>query len=59
MIVLTLPLIIKPEIITLDTTELCAGDSLFIGGAFQYNSGIYSDTLTSLEGCDSIVQTTI
>ena len=52
-------LIIKPEIISLDTTELCAGDSLFVGGAYQNSSGVYYDTLTSLAGCDSIIQTTI
>ena len=27
--------------------------------AYQYNSGIYADTLTSAEGCDSIVQTAV
>ena len=36
---------------------MCSGDSVFVGGAFQYNTGLYSDTLTSAVGCDSILET--
>ena len=36
---------------------MCSGDSIFVGGAFQYNTGLYSDTLTSAIGCDSILET--
>lgn len=36
---------------------ICTGDSLFIGGAYQYNTGAYSDTLVSIYGCDSLIIT--
>jgi len=38
-----------------DTIPL--GDSVFIGGAWQLNSGVYTDTMLSISGCDSIVIT--
>ena len=34
---------------------LCEGDSLVIGSNVYYNAGTYSDTLTSVIGCDSII----
>lgn len=41
--------------------QICNGDSLFAGGAFQYNTGNFSDTLlaASANGCDSIVNTNL
>ena len=39
-----------------DTIYICTGDSIFIGGAYQYNAGLY-DTLISSTGCDSILET--
>ena len=39
--------------------EICAGDSLFLEGGWQTTSGVYSDTLTAVAGCDSIVVTTL
>ncbi len=43
---------------TLDSTSsfICSGDSIFIGGQWRYTSGIYFDTLSSVIGCDSIVE---
>lgn len=38
---------------------LCPGDSVFAGGAWQTNAGIYTDSLFSLFGCDSIVTSTV
>ncbi len=38
---------------------ICMGDSIFSGGAWQTLAGIYTDTLISIEGCDSIVHTTL
>jgi gliding motility-associated-like protein len=35
--------------------ELCEGESIFVGGALQTTSGTYIDTLTSINGCDSLV----
>ncbi len=36
---------------------LCEGDSLMVAESVYYVSGIYSDTLNSIQGCDSIVYT--
>lgn len=35
--------------------EICQGDSLFLGGAFQDQPGTYIDTLTGVNNCDSLV----
>lgn len=37
--------------------SICQGDSFFVGGAYQYNSGIYYDTINSTFGCDSVLLT--
>lgn len=37
--------------------NLSEGDSIFVGGAWQYESGTYTDILTSEFGCDSIILT--
>ena len=39
------------------TASTCAGDSLFVGGAWQTQAGFYNDTLTAWNGCDSILTT--
>jgi len=39
--------------------NLCPGDSVFLGGAYQHNPGIYYDYYTAAGGCDSIVTTTV
>jgi gliding motility-associated-like protein len=45
------------------TTDLdkmaCVGDSVLVGGAFQFSGGVYVDTLTSFHGCDSIIITNL
>jgi|JI10StandDraft_1071094.scaffolds.fasta_scaffold03550_6 hypothetical protein len=41
------------------TLSLCNGDSLFLGGNWQTTAGIYADTLQNINGCDSIVTTTL
>ena len=45
------------------TTELeetlCLGDSIMVGGAFQFADGVYLDTLTTFYGCDSVVITDV
>jgi len=43
---------------SLDTT-LCAGERIFAGGDWQTTSGIYTDSLVSAMGCDSIHTTTL
>ena len=49
-------LIVNPSVYS-DSMFICSGDSIFVGGAFQYNTGLYFDTLTSAIGCDSILET--
>lgn len=39
--------------------NLCEGDSLYVGGAYQSVSGTYIDTYDLGAACDSIVETTI
>ena len=41
------------------SVSVCSGDSLFVGGSYQFISGTYYDTLTSSAGCDSILQTNL
>lgn len=38
---------------------ICEGDSALLGGAYQYNSGIYEDVLVASNGCDSILSTVL
>ncbi len=40
-----------------DTSFMSYGDSVFAGGAWQTASGIYVDTFSARNGCDSIVHT--
>ncbi|MBL4578115.1 MAG: VCBS repeat-containing protein [Flavobacteriales bacterium] len=39
--------------------QICNGDSIFVGGSFQFNPGIYHDTLVSGPGYDSIVHSSV
>lgn len=36
--------------------SICKGDSIFLSGNWQKNTGTYYDTLSSINGCDSIVR---
>ena len=38
-------------------TNICDGDSMFAGGSYQTTTGIYYDTLTTIDNCDSIIIT--
>lgn len=38
---------------------ICHGDSLYFGGIYLLAGGVYTDTLTSFMGCDSIVELTL
>ena len=45
---------------TITTSEsICFGDSILLGGDYQTDTGIYYDTDTSSNGCDSVVVTTL
>ncbi|PHR19921.1 MAG: hypothetical protein COA38_19680 [Fluviicola sp.] len=41
------------------STIICFGDSLFVGGAWQINAGFYNDTLSTINGCDSLIVTNL
>ena len=48
-----LPSIVGPTI----DLSICAGDSAFISGAWQFSSGTFTDIYTAAGACDSIVTT--
>ena len=50
---------INPLDTTGQTISLCAGDSLIVGTSVYKNSGIYTDHLSNLLGCDSMVVTNL
>lgn len=52
-------LTVIPNVTRSRTTAICQGDSLFVGGAYQTQSGTYEDVYASAAGCDSIVTTTL
>lgn len=52
-------LTITPPVVTNQNASICQGDSIFLGGAFQTIAGVYNDTLTGSNSCDSIVATTL
>jgi len=54
---ITIPIDINPSYQINVTDSICQGDSILLGGSFQYSAGIYADSLQSILGCDSIVTT--
>ena len=56
---LTSEVVVTINISSLNTTSIsiCQGDSIFLDGAYQYTSGTYADSLSSIYGCDSIIIT--
>ena len=50
---------VDPSDSTFVDTTLFQGDSLFVGGAFQQNAGVYFDKYFNVFGCDSTIKTTI
>jgi hypothetical protein len=41
------------------SSSICAGDSILLGGQYQSIAGTYLDSLSSINGCDSIINTTL
>ncbi len=57
---ITLNLTVIPTATSLANVSICAGDSIFLGGAFQTTAGVYQDNFTNpTGGCDSLVLTTL
>ncbi len=46
---------VNPSSINNIDAAICNGDSIFLAGAFRKIAGIYTDSLTSIQGCDSII----
>ncbi|WP_417600045.1 lamin tail domain-containing protein [Owenweeksia hongkongensis] len=55
----TVVLVIEPNVMTNVEDSICPGEGLFVGGAYQTTAGVYYDTLTAFNGCDSIIETTL
>lgn len=43
------------HLITLAPVSICEGDSLLLFGAYRSTAGLYTDSLTSVHGCDSVI----
>ncbi|MBW8049810.1 MAG: T9SS type A sorting domain-containing protein [Cytophagales bacterium] len=41
------------------SAAICSGDSILINGTYRSAAGTYTDTLTAVNGCDSIIATTL
>ena len=49
----------KHQVLTINQTVICQGDSVEVGKSVYYSEGIYKDTLQTKSICDSIVITEI
>lgn len=52
-------LVVNPTFNDSTVISICQGDSIFLDGSFQHNSGIFTDSLQSIAGCDSVVTTSL
>lgn len=41
------------------TVNICQGDSVLLGGAWRKTQGVFYDTLQTVQGCDSVIQSTL
>ncbi|MBK8672943.1 MAG: hypothetical protein IPN93_08125 [Bacteroidetes bacterium] len=57
--VVNLTLTVVPRIINNLSLEICEGSSVTVGTNVYTTSGVYSDTLLSSSGCDSVVNLTL
>ena len=57
--VVTVNLTVRPQNTNASSASICAGDSLVVGSSVYYTGGTYVDTLTDVNGCDSIETTTV
>jgi hypothetical protein len=55
----TINLLVNPKAVTNLNASICQGESYFVAGASQVNSGIYKDTLQTHLGCDSVIITNL
>ncbi len=50
-------LIVNPTYFSQDALTICQGDSVLLEGMYQMTSGTYTDTVFTVSGCDSIIET--
>lgn len=50
---------VHPYFSQTQSAQICQGDTYFVGGAAQTVSGVYTDSLSSVFGCDSVIITTL
>lgn len=55
----TVTITINPAYFAQTTDSICQGQSIMLGGSLQTTAGVYSDTLFTSFGCDSIIETTL
>jgi gliding motility-associated-like protein len=48
-----------PHETTALSRTICSNESVFLQGAFRNTSGVYRDTLNTINGCDSVLVTTL
>ncbi|MEA3477702.1 MAG: PKD domain-containing protein [Bacteroidota bacterium] len=52
-------LTIHPDFLTAIDTTICFLDAVFAQGNWQFTSGVYYDTLQTVNTCDSVIQTNL
>jgi hypothetical protein len=57
--IITLTLVVKPNSASSRSQSICQGSSYSFGGVNLTSAGTYRDTLTSSNGCDSIITLTL
>ncbi|MEO1437681.1 MAG: hypothetical protein AAFV80_19235, partial [Bacteroidota bacterium] len=50
---------VNPSYNVTQETEICEGESIFLGGGFQTTPNTYLDFYTTINGCDSVIFTTL
>ena len=53
--IITLDLFVRPQVTTSLNETICYGDSYSVGNSTYSSTGVYADTLTDINGCDSII----
>jgi gliding motility-associated-like protein len=53
--IVNLNLVVNPVLTSIQNTTICQGESVLFSGQSLSNAGLYSDTLQTINGCDSII----
>lgn len=55
--VIATTLTVNPTFVTQQSLSICQNDSVFLNGSYQNTSGTYYDSLQTILGCDSVIET--